>query len=138
MIALVKRLQTPWYIPYVMPLLAIALTVGIMGLVFIYLGTELGLSSFAADWLVFGPTESCVFGNSVASAGDVNGDGFSDVVTGAFRYNYDGHTNCGRVFVWHGAATVPPLGAPGNEDYAASVTQDYAQTGYAVASAGDV
>ena len=41
------------------------------------------------------------FGSSVASAGDVNGDGFSDVIVGAYLFD-NGETNEGRAFVYYG------------------------------------
>ena len=39
---------------------------------------------------------------SVASAGDVNGDGFADVIVGALRYDDSVQTNEGAAFVYHG------------------------------------
>ena len=53
--------------------------------------------------------ESDIFFNStfswsVATAGDVNGDGFSDVVVGACLYD-NGQTNEGRAFVYLGSAS---------------------------------
>ena len=44
------------------------------------------------------------FGWSVASAGDVNGDGYSDVIVGARAYD-NGETDEGRAYVYHGSAT---------------------------------
>ncbi|MCB0729331.1 MAG: FG-GAP repeat protein, partial [Ignavibacteriae bacterium] len=40
------------------------------------------------------------FGNSVSSAGDVNGDGYSDVIVGAFGYS----SNTGRAYLYNGSA----------------------------------
>jgi len=42
-----------------------------------------------------------VFGNSVASAGDVNNDGFDDLIVGAL-YNDAGGNNAGRAYVFSG------------------------------------
>ena len=39
------------------------------------------------------------FGQSVASAGDVNGDGFDDLIVGA-PFNDEGEANAGRAYVW--------------------------------------
>ena len=41
------------------------------------------------------------FGLSVSSAGDVNGDGYSDVIVGAYRYD-NGQTDEGGAFIYHG------------------------------------
>lgn len=42
------------------------------------------------------------FGTSVACAGDVNGDGYSDIIVGANGYN----SNNGRAYIYFGGATV--------------------------------
>ena len=39
-----------------------------------------------ADWIVDGVQKSAEYGWSVASAGDVNGDGYDDVLIGAPKY----------------------------------------------------
>ncbi len=44
------------------------------------------------------------FGNSVSTAGDVNGDGYSDVIVGAPYYD-NGQTDEGRAYVYHGSST---------------------------------
>lgn len=71
---------------------------------------HLGHPSFVVDrtpaWVVDGGQAFCAFGASVASAGDVNGDGFSDIVVGAPLH--DGQeTDEGRAFLFLG-----PSGAP--------------------------
>jgi len=72
------------------------------------------------------------FGISVASAGDVNGDGFADVIVGAWA-NDAGGADAGRAYVYFGgpaADATPDLaltGAAANDSF-----------GYSVASAGDV
>ena len=44
------------------------------------------------------------FGYSVATAGDVNGDGFSDVIVGAPSYD-NGESDEGAAFVYHGSGS---------------------------------
>ncbi|MBK9486168.1 MAG: FG-GAP repeat protein [Chitinophagaceae bacterium] len=48
---------------------------------------------------------SARFGHSVASAGDVNGDGYSDVIIGASDYDVGVNFNEGRTFVYYGSAS---------------------------------
>jgi hypothetical protein len=61
---------------------------------------------------------------SVASAGDVNGDGYSDVIVGAYRLFDNGQTDEGRAFVYHGSAsglsTTPNWTAESNQASAQS------------------
>ncbi len=72
------------------------------------------------------------FGHSVAPAGDVNGDGYSDVIAGA-PYNGAGGTGVGQAYVYFGGASM---------DNTADVTLTGAAAGdyfgYSVAPAGDV
>jgi hypothetical protein len=72
------------------------------GWIFIYMGSAGGLSALPG-WSAETNPESYL-GWCVASAGDVNGDGYSDVVAGA-PYFDDGQTNEGAVFAYMG----PPL-----------------------------
>ena len=57
----------------------------------------------SAAWTAESDQASARFGISVATAGDVNGDGYSDVIVGASHYD-NGETNEGRAYVYHGSA----------------------------------
>jgi len=69
----------------------------------------------------------------VASAGDVDGDGYADVVVGAPFYD-NGQSNEGRAYVYLGAAGGLGL----TPEWTAESNQAVAQFGYSVATAGDV
>jgi hypothetical protein len=102
------------------------------GASFIYHGSASGLNTTVAIMLESNQSFA-EFGNSVSSAGDVNGDGYSDVIVGA--YNYDnGQSNEGAVFVYHGSASgISPTYAVILES-----DQNLASFGCSVASAGDI
>jgi MYXO-CTERM domain-containing protein len=72
------------------------------GAAYLYHGSSTGLSSLAAATLT-GVSAAGQFGAAVSSAGDVNGDGFSDVVVGALAA--DSPNNVGAAYVYHGAYT---------------------------------
>jgi RHS repeat-associated protein len=75
------------------------------GNVFIYHGAEGGTSSTAA-WSLASSLGAVGFGKSVSS-GDVNGDGYADLVVGAPDFS----SGRGRVYVYMGTATGIPAGA---------------------------
>ncbi|HEX7077629.1 MAG TPA: PKD domain-containing protein [Candidatus Eisenbacteria bacterium] len=84
------------------------------------------------DWVLTGEAGGDRFGVHVASAGDVNGDGFADLIVGADMSDVGG-TNAGRAYLFFGgpaADTTPDL----------TLTGDRASAGFggAVAAAGDV
>ena len=58
----------------------------------------------APDWSTMGGQEEAWMGRAATGAGDVNGDGYTDVIVGAHLYD-DGQTDEGRVFVYHGSAS---------------------------------
>ncbi|MCB9210729.1 MAG: FG-GAP repeat protein [Ignavibacteriales bacterium] len=102
------------------------------GKVFAYYGSLSGLSA-SADWSV-GATQLIEgFGISVSTAGDVNGDGYSDVIVGAYEYD-NGETNEGRAFVYHGSAN----GLSQTANWTAESNQASAYFGVSVSTAGDV
>jgi hypothetical protein len=109
------------------------------GRVFVYLGedSESGLGEIAA-WTADGGQAEAQFGRAVGTAGDVNGDGFADLVVGAPLYDVPGDeepiADAGRVLVYHGTASGPSAVA----DWTAEGEQAYAHFGHAVGSAGNV
>jgi hypothetical protein len=105
---------------------------GYEGRAFVFHGSALGLNGIAA-WTADGDQTDAEFGFSVGTAGDVNGDGFSDVIVGADTYN-NGQANEGRAFVFHGSA----LGLATSAAWTAESDQTDAYFGYSVATAGDV
>jgi hypothetical protein len=102
------------------------------GRAFLFLGSASGLLSGAA-WTAESDQQGSLFGQSVASAGDINGDGYSDVIIGAPRYTF-GETGEGRAFVYLGSAS----GLLRNWAWSADSNQSLSSFGYSVASAGDV
>jgi hypothetical protein len=84
-------------------------------------------------WSMEGNRENALFGSSVATAGDVNGDGYSDIIIGAPNYD-NGEVKEGKAFVYHGGPTGP--GASSNFSYESN--QVYAEMGCSVSTAGDI
>ncbi len=102
------------------------------GAAFVYHGSFFGLSS-TPDWTAESNQANAEFGISVASAGDVNGDGFSDVIVGAWQYD-NPETDEGAAFVYHGSI----FGLGSTPNWTAESNQAGASYGFFVASAGDV
>ncbi len=69
----------------------------------VFHGSAAGLAA-SADWIVTGNQSYAQFGWSVGAAGDVNGDGYDDVIIGAPYYD-NGQTNEGAAFIYHGSAS---------------------------------
>ncbi|MCA9709958.1 MAG: FG-GAP repeat protein, partial [Myxococcales bacterium] len=66
-----------------------------------------GHGGFAID----GEAQFDSFGSAVAGAGDVNGDGWADVVIGAYGSTANGLGSGGRAYVVHGRPTTEPAAA---------------------------
>jgi hypothetical protein len=94
----------------------------------VFLGSAIGLSA-THSFTATGEATNSGFGYSAATAGDVNGDGYADIIIGAPGYN----NNTGRAYIYLGAAD-----APGNTPVFTATGQ--APSGFArgVATAGDV
>ncbi len=102
------------------------------GRAFVYHGSAGGLATSAA-WTAESNQASASFGSTVSTAGDVNGDGYSDVIIGASTYdNEQGHT--GKAFVYHGS----PAGLQTSPAWTAQGDQNVNLFGLSVSSAGDV
>ncbi len=102
------------------------------GRAFVYHGSVGGLATTAA-WTAEGNQAQAYFGYSVATAGDVNGDGFSDVIVGASLYD-NGQTDEGRAFVYQGSAA----GLATTPAWTAESDYFDPEFGFSVATAGDV
>ena len=102
------------------------------GRAFVYRGSATGLST-TANWTAESDQAEAWFGYSAGTAGDVNGDGYADVIVGAFYYD-NGEVNEGRAFVYHGSAT----GLSTTADWTAESDQVNAIFGWSAGTAGDV
>ncbi|GGM98165.1 hypothetical protein GCM10010967_34980 [Dyadobacter beijingensis] len=100
------------------------------GVVYIYPGSQAGMGKKPLSTLKSGQANAYL-GQSVASAGDVDGDGVSDVVIGCHLYSH-GQNNEGAVMIWHGTTSGP---VPAS---ALMVNQPESQFGYSVSGAGDI
>jgi uncharacterized delta-60 repeat protein len=103
----------------------------IKGRAFVYYGSASGLST-TADWIAE-TDRNGNFGHSVSTAGDVNGDGYSDVIIGAFKYA-NGQSQEGAAFIYYGSAS----GLSTTADWIGEVNQAGAEFGCSVGTAGDV
>ncbi|QEC41552.1 FG-GAP-like repeat-containing protein [Pseudobacter ginsenosidimutans] len=102
----------------------------VVGAVMVRYGSSAGISS---GNLIMGVQASQLFGNSLAGAGDVNGDGFSDIIVGSPFYD-NGELNEGRADIFYGS----PAGINDTRHPVGEGNQASAAYGGAVASAGDV
>ncbi len=74
------------------------------GAILVYLGSADGLGN-THDWLVECNVRTALFGSAVSTAGDMNDDGFADVIAGAPNYYRAGAGIEGRVFAFYGSAS---------------------------------
>lgn len=104
-----------------------------LGLIRMYAGGPQATQE-TASWNKQGNQEDMYFGFAVNSAGDVNGDGFSDIIIGAPHYD-NGQPNEGVIFIYQGTES-----GPQSSGYYFMKESDLAgaQFGFSVASAGDV
>lgn len=101
------------------------------GAVFLYRGSAAGLEA-TPFWTKYGDQAGSEFGIGLAFAGDLNGDGYSDMTVAAYQY-VDGPWSTGRVYVYHGSVN----GYGATEDWMGSDPSG-GQWGMSIASAGDV
>ncbi len=101
------------------------------GRVALYLGGAAGLAATPA-WTAVGDQDGARFGAAVGRAGDVDGDGFGDVLVGAPDYA-GAFAGGGRAYLFRGTAT----GLEATPAWQLDGTQAGAALGSAVAAAGD-
>jgi hypothetical protein len=85
------------------------------------------------DVVMYGENALDYFGKSVSSAGDVNHDGYDDVIVGAFRYDSPSLDNVGKVYIYFGGESMDSI-----PDVTITGTNDGERFGYSVSSAGNV
>jgi hypothetical protein len=96
----------------------------------------IGVAGLVFDWSYTGDQQGAQFGTSVGTAGDVNGDGYDDVIIGASIYSYSGTTSYeGAAFVFYGSASG---GLSDTPDWLVGGDQQGARFGASVGTAGDV
>jgi Ca2+-binding RTX toxin-like protein len=95
----------------------------------------------AQGFIIQGDDERDFAGFSVASAGDVNGDGFDDVIIGAFGGDYGGDS-AGEAYVIfgkaNGLANIDLTNLTSAQGFIIQGADAYDRAGRSVASAGDV
>ncbi len=84
-------------------------------------------------------------GWSVSSAGDVNGDGYDDLIIGARWADPNGDSRAGETYVVYGGASAPGTGGvldlgalDGTNGFILTGIDEYDVSGFSVSSAGDV
>ena len=83
-------------------------------------------------------------GASVSSAGDVNGDGYDDLIIGAWGGDPNGDSNAGETYVVYGGASAPGTGGRICRRWTARMASSstgstkYDRSGFSASSAGDV
>lgn len=99
----------------------------------LFLGSSSGLSE-TPDWVLQGSNAGDSFGTAVAGAGDINGDGYADVIVGADQASPGGRGRAGSASIFMGnsagisaSARLVLEGLAGDDRF-----------GTSVASAGDV
>ena len=98
------------------------------GKVYVYHGSSSGLTS--QNWVTTGENSNYRFGFSVSSAGDVNGDGYSDIIIGSVGYS----SFKGMVYCYYGSTT----GLMPNANWGAIGENNNDQLGWSVSTAGDI
>ncbi len=103
------------------------------GHVIVFYGSPDGYDSDTPDWSVNGENTEDYYGISVSGVGDVNGDGYDDVLIGAAGYN-GSLTNIGKAYLYYGSNT----GLAATPAWTATGTQDYEYFGRNLSGIGDV
>ncbi len=102
------------------------------GAAFLYYGSATGISA-TGGWSAESDQAEAFYGTCVSGAGDVNDDGYDDIIVGAPDYENQCYWE-GRAYVYHGSATGPAS----SPDWIADGEQALAHMGWSAAGAGDV
>jgi hypothetical protein len=96
-----------------------------------------------ADWTAEGEQQGATLGVSVGTAGDFNGDGYDDILAGAYAYDVISNTtpitNAGAAMIWFGSADgMGEKGTPANADWMAIGRAQNDYFGMYTSTAGNV
>ena len=96
---------------------------------------ELAIASVhpTPDWMAEGDQDSSWFGRNMASAGDVNNDGYDDLIVGAMLFDGD-LVDEGEALVFHGS----PSGLTSAAAWMIEGDEEEALLGYEVEGIGDI
>jgi len=111
------------------------------GAVFVFLGGPegvIGNSPATAHAAIIGNAAASEFGTSVSGAGDVNGDGFDDIIVGAPLVESSGLIVSGAAYIFLGGPSGITATSPADADFVLESQQIQAWFGFDVAGAGDV
>ncbi len=106
------------------------------GAAYVYTGSSSGIDAGSEDKITASDGAAYdIFAIAVSGAGDVNNDGYDDIVIGAYGDD-DRGTYSGSVYVYKGSAS--GISNSSEEKLTASDGEDYDYYGYAVSGAGDI
>ena len=103
------------------------------GAVFVWFGGIAGPAA-APDWTAESDSVDALLGSAVSVVGDVNGDGYADLVGGAPDHIVASGGSAGMAFLWLGG----PGGPSATPDWEFAGFAGFEQLGAAVSGAGDV
>ena len=104
-----------------------------LGAAYVFLANSVIDISSTPTTILESNQSNAAFGQSVANAGDINGDGFADLIAGSPLFD-NGEENEGIVRVFLGI----PTGISNTHSQQLEIDQEGAQFGFAVAGIGDI
>jgi len=88
---------------------------------------------FQRDWYETGVVGDG-WGDAATTVGDINGDGYSDILIGSPQYDFFSNLSAGLVSLYRGSSTGPSS----TPDWVFTAGVSFGQFGYTIAAAGDM